>query len=221
MIPNRILIQFTGAQGTGKTTLVRALKEKLMADQFYIPETIEKSGETYTYEYGTFPLLDIPIIGEVSRSLLDKQIISKIDTNATAVEQMYINAELMERYFKILGMGYNLILAERTPICCMGYAANIPGIDEYTYKFTQRFIHDIQDRKDINILTFYVAPLETFEEDGVRTYASQAKVDGTVRAVLEDYQIPYTLIPPKSLDERLDLVIDVIKIFAKEHRYGR
>ncbi len=157
-----LLIQFTGTQNTGKSTLVDTFLKKYRGEK----------------------------IGEISRVMHGRNIVSDIDINASLLDQIILNSELMYQYYdKINNAEENsLIIAERSPFCCLGYFDNLScdiasEMKEYVHDYLNRFIYSTLNSNKITLVTIYIPIDENikFEEDGIRRKDSQYKVDLTIR----------------------------------------
>lgn len=156
-----LLIQFTGSQGTGKTTLVDAFLRKYEGQK----------------------------IGEITRIFKAENLISGSDVYASYIDQMMLNTELLYQYFDKIGKAEkdSLIIAERSPICCWGYFENLQTpmtmkVIQYIEIFLRKFIESLENRNDIDVLTIYV-PLHSsipFKEDGFRLEESRKDVDTSI-----------------------------------------
>lgn len=187
---SRLLLQLTGAQGTGKSTLLREFQRQ-------VAKTISS-----TY------------IGEVSRDLLANKEISYVDTKADAASQLKITAELMARYYRAIGSDARLILAERSPICCLAYtnALEISSRDRQNLSvFTDSFIYDTVFRRDITVVTVYVPPTIPFVDDGVRQASTQGVVDKYIQDILVSHEIPYFTLSYTALETRLSFLHRILE----------
>jgi len=183
------VIQFTGAQSTGKSSVLKELKARYS---------------------------EIQCIGEVSRTLLAKQEITALDISSSSTEQMLINAELLYQYYERLKDPYRIIIAERSAICCLAYARLLNSPTFYMLDFTERFLKATLDRKEHDLFTFYF-PVSFFIEDGIRNKESAEKVDKEIQKILQEFQIPHYIVPLGSIEQRTDFVKDTVAAF-KESR---
>lgn len=177
----KVLVQFTGAQGTGKTTLVNLLNR------------------AYKSEF----------IGETSRKLKQASIIPSLDIEATSQTQLLINQELSLQYSEFINNpSKELAFAERSPICCKAYSKLLIADNATTYMLeaTDRFIKSIQmwgTNKGCALITVYVPPVIDFVEDNVRCASSRDQVDCMVREILKSYNIPYYELKGLSVEDRV------------------
>lgn len=187
----KFLIQLTGAQGTGKTTILKALREKYSDKVFFI--------------------------GEATRNLTAARVIDKRDVNASLVEQLIINAELELQYLEGLASSHNIIFAERTPICCLAYSRAIVQLayneDRYKYveEATVRFLKSICFSDFLDACTLYVPPLIPFVEDNFRFRESQYIIDKHIAMILKDFNISYFPIFSNAIEDRICYVDALIK----------
>jgi nicotinamide riboside kinase len=183
-----ILIQFTGAQSTGKTTLVKEL-QKLYGGK-------------------------ASFIGEASRTLKAKKGIAEVDVQANSDIQIILNSELMLQYIeKLDSHPKSIIIAERTPICCLAYGRYVKTTDSHMYMLeqTERLIVAQQLRSDIKTLTFYCPLLDSFEEDGFRYKESQEMIDHMIKSILNEFNIVHYILPLTSVKHRIKFVQKIIE----------
>lgn len=183
-----LFIQFTGTQSTGKTTLADAIQKN-------------------------FSLLGIKFlrISEISRSLQQSGVIKQIDTDASLVTQMVLNAELLLKYLEAITLNpvKTLILADRSPICCLGYARNLlTGFQDtvfrdYVINFTQRFV-DWSRRYQLNLRTVYFPPVIPFHSDGIRKFDSREQIDNEIQNILNEFSILPISLNDTSFTSRFD-----------------
>jgi len=160
-----LLLQFTGAQNTGKSTLVDTLLQKYNGEK----------------------------IGEISRTMRAQNLISDVDINASLLDQIMLNSELIYQYYnKILNVADDsLIIAERSPYCCLGYFDNLssavtPAMVDYVHSYLDRFLQATFASKRVTVVTVFL-PVSSeipFKEDGVRVKASQDAVNRSIRSYL-------------------------------------
>ena len=188
----RLLVQFTGAQSTGKTTLAHRLSK------YY-----GRQGRTVGY------------IGEASRRLKEAKLIEGVDIAASIRDQIMINGELLLQYYVEIGNSNELVIAERTPICCMAYARELipeeQDSTEYNYmrEQTLRFLRRSLEleRDGSKVLTFYCPLNIPFVEDSVRNRESRKVVDKRILEVLEQFGVESITIPPGTEEERFEYVL--------------
>lgn len=173
-----LLIQFTGAQSTGKTTLLKAYAER-------------------------YP---VKVIGEISRRLQSQNIITNIDVQADSQTQMFLNAELIYEYFNKLGQNKpgEVIIAERSPICCLAYARHLKEPSDYMLKYTEKFVKSCIHRADVYIETVYFPLTFKFVTDGVRNEKSRDSINAEILQVLKEFKIPYTSLIYDNIDDRVE-----------------
>lgn len=171
----KLLIQFTGAQSVGKTTLVNYLLEQY-------PGAVK--------------------IGEVTRNLKQWGAIDKADILASSDGQMRINAELLLQYTKAINDQPEMVIAERTPICCLAYAAHIDQVDKHTLDYTSRMIQTLYHIKDYIVITIYIPPTIPFVEDSIRNKESRVLIDNTIKSILQDFSIEHIVMQASDLELR-------------------
>ena len=170
----RLLIQFTGAQGVGKTTLVNSLLEK----------------------YKGYP------IKGVTRELLDSGEISRVAWSKE--NQTRIFTEFSLRYLEALSnTDYRLIISERTFVDGLAYTrlhSKDPGLE----KLATRLIQTTCIRKDIDICTIYVPPFtDIVEDDGVRDINTVSQVASLIVSILSKSRIPHIYLSSRDLNKRV------------------
>jgi len=183
-----ILLQFTGAQSTGKTTLIKALQEK------------------YTN--------NVNIIGEASRKLVSVGAVDNIDVLANSDTQIILNSELMLQYLEDLHNRTNLLtVAERTPICCLAYGKHVLPTSSFSYMLQQldRMVIAQKLRSDIQLITFYCPLLDSFEDDGFRYQQSQKMIDEEIKSILELYNFSYITLPVMNIADRLQFIEKILE----------
>lgn len=178
-----IVIQFTGAQSSGKTTLMRALQE------CFVPRTTATVGET-------------------SRSLKTAGVIAELDVKAKTYEQLLINNEYLLRYMTAVQSGASVILAERSDICCVAYARllNDAFVIESTWKMS-----DVIRKLPNKIFQFYVPELDTVESDGVRNTASASAVKNEIKNVLSFGKFDCRFVEGASVHDRVSFVLSCVR----------
>lgn len=189
-----LLVQFTGAQGTGKTTLVNELRN------FYSEQ------------------VDTSFIGEISRSYKEAGVISGIDNEATAVDQIKLTSRLLFRYFEeMVKRNVVITFAERSPFCCYGYLHTLNDSLSADFNYAAQQIYDfislIVDHKqgpELRILTIYVPLGIPFDDDGVRKEDSREVVDKNIQTVLKNSGVNYYTVQSTDLKERVQELIKVI-----------
>jgi predicted ATPase len=186
----KILIQFTGAQSSGKTTLVEELKKRAKV--------------SYSY------------INEVPRDLFNSHIISHIDIKATFTEQLMIQHEFLLERYKAIGEGNDLILSCRSPMDVIAYGqnlkdANTTTLDTYVRTAAEKYLLYTLNRKDYKVITFYTEILDEFEEDGIRLKESNKFIDKTIIELLYHYKVPVTKLSNTSVEDRLRKIELVLK----------
>lgn len=185
-----LLIQLTGAQGVGKTSLAKYLKAQFFSH--------------------------CCMIGEVSRTLKAQKIIKELDVKASFMEQMLINAELLWQYFDRLGAAVTtnrVVIAERTPLDCLAYTVNLVGDEsskEYAIGFATKFFRSLEGFRGLDIKTFYIPPVIFFEEDGIRVKESQITVNGALVNILKELSVEYVTVPEGTTVDRASFIISKI-----------
>ena len=197
----KYLIQFTGAQSTGKSTLAWMSINKLQG-----------IGRTVSF------------IGETSRTLKKNDIITDLDIKASIVDQLLINGELLVQFFERLNLARDqeIIVAERTAFCCLAYANELvknnysEGAD-YMLNHTLRFERAARSlaNADTRVLTFYCPPNIEFVADGIRHTESQAVIDSNIKGILNLDKVPYITVPPGDERERFTFVMQHIQEFLE------
>jgi len=182
----RLLVQFTGAQGCGKSTLAREVRDRLHNKR-------------------------VGMIGEVSRSLLSAGAVEYVDVEADDRSQMLINAELLYQYYREAVGDADIILAERSPICCLAYARNLTHATSHTLDFTERFLKATLVHIVPKVVTIYVPSVIPFVEDGVRNALSRDGIDTAIRGILSEFDIEHVYLGTASVDERVATVLEVIR----------
>lgn len=179
-----LFIQLTGAQSTGKTTLLNKVSENLN-----LPKWI--------------PFITI---SEISRSV--HRSLGKVDVNANDYTQMCLNAELLLRRKVILDNNrYNsVIIADRSPICCLSYARHLENPSSYMLDFTESLVKCSRD----NIITLYLPPLIPFVSDEIRNKDSRYTIDLEVRNILSEFDYNYQTLNSADLQIRVDAVKKII-----------
>lgn len=177
-------IYFVGAHGTGKTTLARYVRDR----------------------YG------LKLISEVARSILAELEVS--------LERLRSNVEAVNRYQ--LEVFRRQILAERETgnafvsdraFCNLAYTANHGTImhDIFRDPALEEYMSWVADG-----LVFFVRPhMDLVVADGVRAalrWEDVVIIDGMVKLLLEMYAIPYITITSLSMQERVRLVDEVIRL---------
>jgi predicted ATPase len=185
-----VLIQFTGAQSSGKTTLVDAL--------------IERAKVPYS------------IINEVPRDLLKGTTIKHLDVDATFIEQLIIQEEFLLERYRVLGENNPLILSCRSPVDALSYALQLKfkspntAISDYVISAAEKYLKYTLNRKDVKVLTFYVEPLNEVTDDGVRNKESNVIIDKTIKETLAKFRVPCIKLPKGSLVWRIGYIKDTV-----------
>lgn len=192
-MPERYLVQFTGAHGVGKTTLVNAVKDVLQQND--IPVTILESGV---------------------RDLINTGVIDDVTKSSNFEKQFIITADLVLRYFEtILKQQTSVILSTRTPFDVLAYSKvwKIDSKSEYLLQYISRFAISVMEGRALfenpKILTFYIPPNSDipFEEDGVRPGSQlQIEVDYIIRRALEGVY-PHVTLNTSDLKTRVNIVM--------------
>lgn len=177
-------IYFVGAHGTGKTTLARYVRDR----------------------YG------LKLISEVARSILAELEIGldRLRSNVEAVNRYQI--EVFRRQIMAEREAGDAFVSDRA-FCNLAYTANHgtimheifrdPALDEY-----MRWV--------AGGLIFFVRPhMDLVVADGVRAalkWEDVVIIDGMVKLLLEMYAMPYITIASLSMQERVRLVDEVIRL---------
>lgn len=192
-----VLIQFAGAQSSGKTTLVNALKERAK-----VPYSI---------------------INEVPRDLLKGYTIKHLDIEATFLEQLIIQEEFLLERYRVLGEANPLILSCRSPIDVYSYANKLTyksantNLSGYVISAAEKYIQYTLNRKDVKVYTFYTEPLDEVTDDGVRNKESNIIIDREIQSNLAKYKVPCVKIPKGKIEWRLAFIkaaVDKHNLFA-------
>ncbi len=197
-----LLLQFTGAQSAGKTTLVSELN-KLIKTPF-------------------------TTIGEVSRTLLKNKIIDSIDVDASPLQQLTINFELMWQYYNALNdSSVQISVAERSPICCLAYTRALTvdktsSIYQYVLDTSERFLSSTLKIRNTTIVTFYTFPLNVFTEDSVRKKESVSIIDNHICDILEEWGVHLNLfmLPAVGVSERLAIIKKTLNTLGYGHIFS-
>jgi predicted ATPase len=186
-------IYFVGAHATGKTTLARYVSDR----------------------YG------LKLISEVARSVLAEMEVSldRLRSNLDAVNRYQV--EVFRRQIEAEREAGEAFVSDRA-FCNLAYTANHgtvmhelfrdPALDEY-----MRWV--------ASGLVFFVRPHpDLIQGDGVRAalrWEDVVLIDGMVKLLLEMYAIPYIIVATLSMQERVRLVDEVIRIRYPEVAYRR
>jgi hypothetical protein len=177
-------IYFVGAHGTGKTTLARYVRDR----------------------YG------LKLISEVARSILAELEIGldRLRSNVEAVNRYQL--EVFRRQIFAEREAGDAFVSDRA-FCNLAYTANHgtimheifrdPALEEY-----MRWV--------AGGLVFFVRPhMDLVVADGVRTglkWEDVVVIDGMVKLLLEMYAIPYLPIASLSMQERVRMVDEIIRL---------
>jgi nicotinamide riboside kinase len=183
----KIAVLFTGAGSTGKTTLLKIIKEQF-----------EKADIHCSY------------ITEFVRDLVRQGIIGEVDINATNHNQVVITSELMCQYWEKLQDDNTLLIAERTPICTLAYSRNRKDSTEYVNKLNERFLKNVFNYKDVKFIVFYFPPIIPFQKDMVRAEEGRSIIDEEILKILEEFNIEYIPLLKTDLDRRVVEVLTII-----------
>lgn len=184
----KLFIQFTGAQSTGKTTLINSLLESEIL-RFY----------------------KIHPIQEVSRTLLSKKQINFLDVNAEDFDQLKISANLLLEYYSSNFIQKDIIISERSPICNLAYTRHLKNPSNYIIEFAEKVVLSLDKR----IKTFYFPPSIAYQDDNVRNKDSRNIIDEEIQNIIKEYNIPVINVP-NELNERIKLLTDTIINEIKE-----
>ncbi len=179
-----IRIYFVGAHATGKTTLARYVRDR----------------------YG------LTLISEVARSILAEMEVSldRLRSNLDQVNRYQV--EVFRRQIEAERDAGDAFVSDRA-FCNLAYTANHgtvmhelfrdPALDDY-----MRWV--------AGGLVFFVRPHpDLIQSDGVRAavrWEDVVLIDGMVKLLLEMYAIPYIIIGTLSMQERVRLVDEVIRL---------
>ena len=177
-------IYFVGAHATGKTTLARYVRDR----------------------YG------LRLISEVARSILAEMEVSldRLRSNVDLVNRYQV--EVFRRQIEAERDLGDAFVSDRA-FCNLAYTANHgtvmaelfrdPALDEY-----MRWVADG--------LVFFVRPHpDLIQTDGVRAalrWEDVVLIDGMVKLLLEMYAIPYITVSTLSMQERVRLVDEVVRL---------
>lgn len=177
-------IYFVGAHATGKTTLARYVRDR----------------------YG------LKLISEVARSILAEMEVSldRLRSNVDLVNRYQV--EVFRRQIEAERDLGDAFVSDRA-FCNLAYTANHgtvmaelfrdPALDEY-----MRWVADG--------LVFFVRPHpDLIQTDGVRAalrWEDVVLIDGMVKLLLEMYAIPYITVSTLSMQERVRLVDEVVRL---------
>lgn len=178
-----IIIQLTGAQSSGKTTLVQALKDRL------------RPGSVTT-------------VGETSRTLKSAGAISQLDIKAVPYEQLIINNEYMLRYLAAITSGCPIVLAERSTVCCLAYAMTMQS--DFVMESTWR-MHHLLHKLPGSVYRFYLPSILPLEDDGVRNMQSQVLIDNNIRHICFTNVISVRTIGELSVTDRVEHILSHIR----------
>jgi len=187
-MPKRLWLQLVGAQGVGKTSLLKAVSNRLF--------------DVYPHYY----------FEELSRPLLADKSVSALDVLATNDDQLLITTAFMLQYIKALASPYQLILAERTSIDCLAYTRHLSNPSLATLRLTGQFVIDTNMNcgSNMDTVTIYVPPKIPFVVDGVRREESQKAIDKEVVRILNEFGIVYDTLEVVDREERVAAVIGMI-----------
>jgi thymidylate kinase len=185
-----LLIQFTGAQSTGKTTFAKELVRFL-----------ECSG------------VQVHWISEISRNFKKQGVIENIDIEADSLTQFILNDELLLQYFKYYTESNDreIIITERSPICCLAYGTllkNQTSLHSFVLEQNRRLLHIL--RKLENIKTIYFPLAIPFEDDGIRIEESRTNIDLEIQYILNSFGIKHFVLHLGDLRMQLVSVLDYI-----------
>lgn len=189
-----LLVQLTGAQSTGKTTIVKKL---------------------LTMYQDTF---NVGFIGEISRTFKDMGLINNIDSFASSSEQIMLTSELLLQYSKaLMSSEYDLVIAERSPFCCYGYSNLVrdDGSKKYMDYQIREFIKFVKHQKSATVLTYYFPLNIPFEQDAVRNANSRVEVDHNIEQSLILGGEEYFTVTPIAVEDRLKLIAADINNYFK------
>lgn len=191
------LIQFTGAQSTGKSTVALALLDKFPGQSIFI--------------------------GETTRRLKELGVLGLYDVEAGVNEQMLINAELMYQMYYGLGLqSINWNIAERSAICCLAYARQIQKtVDTPAYNhmidFTERFLRASVYRTDVQLFTFFFDIDDlTFTDDAFRLKYSRERVNNEIKSILTEFKIPHIVVPAGTIAQRTNFIYNTVMSKTQE-----
>ena len=189
----RYLVQFTGAHGVGKTTLVNSVKNSL-----------QNNG------------ISVSVLESGVRDLIKEGVIDDVTRTSNFEKQFIITADLVLRYLEtILKQQTSVILATRTPFDVLAYSKvwMIDDKSEYLLQYINRFAISLMEGRvlfrNLEVLTFYIPPNSDipFEEDGIRPGRQlQIEVDYVIRKALEGIY-PHVTLNTGDLTARTNIVM--------------
>lgn len=174
-------VGFTGAQGTGKTTLLRA---------------VEKSDLGFT------------IVPSTARTAADAGFL--VNRDADPMSQLVTTVGRVateDRLFRQTGH----TISDRTPLDSLAYTlyqganvwGNLPEVNEYYMDISVSLVLEHMYKYDYII---YFPPLWAPKADGLRDtdIEYQRQIDALIRSLLEMHDIPFWTVPRGNTSERLN-----------------
>lgn len=185
-----LLIQFTGAQSTGKTTLASELVQ--------------------VFSHNRIP---VHLINEISREFKRLGVINNLDVEADSIDQLVLNDELLLQYFMNYATAFDksVILAERSFIDCLAYGSNLQektDIHQFVLEQNRRVLHFLKRLRNVKTIYF---PLDIpYENDGVRKEYSRVRVDESIKGYLDSLGIDHLTLTSIDIKQRVKQVLEYV-----------
>ena len=180
-----LLIQFSGTQSTGKTTLSNSLSRQ------------------YDNSF---------VIGGIVRKLISLGEVKSLPPFESS-DQLKIFLELSYHFISDILMGKkNIVFSERTFVDMLAYSRYYLGKVSYIEDIAKRLIDQTCFQNErFDILTFYIPPVIPFMEDGIRDKHSFYDIDIIIKDILKEFGVPYLRLDEILLEDRLKRVLEEVE----------